>query len=569
MMMHRAEAAASVAADDILGGYMFGGDTASNEIGAMITAEADAAWTAADYDYPSRIKFWTQSDGTGNQFAAANAERMVIDSSGNVGIGDTTPSYKLDVNGTFRTTGAATFDGSVTATTFTGNVSGNAATVTTNANLTGHITSSGNAASLGSFTVAQLSTALSDATLSGNNTGDQTNITGNAATVTTNANLTGDVTSSGNATTIAADAVTGAKIADDAIDSEHYADGSIDTAHIAADAVTGAKIADDAVDIAMLSATGTADATTFLRGDNTWTAVSGGSISAVTNGADNRLATFSSSDALNGEAGLLFDGTNLGIGATPNSYTNYTALTVNGVNAGGSLLDMEVNSVLTYELAVEAAQVTHNAVTNVPMVFKQNNTERMRIDATGVGIGTTAPATTLELASTDPVIRLNDSGAISEISGDGGNLAIGAGTVSSSDKVLTLSVQGVERMRINPGGNIQTPISDSYDVIGGSFTYNIDFSDTNLIRLNLTDDGVTGPTSDLTLTTSNREAGRTKRIYIKGMDAAMLTEITEPGWAIFGVDMTSLSSYDMILDMTCWGDDDADITVQAVEQSYV
>lgn len=36
---------------------------------------------------------------------------------------------------------------------------------------------------------------------SGTNTGDQTNITGNAATVTTNANLTGDVTSSGNATT--------------------------------------------------------------------------------------------------------------------------------------------------------------------------------------------------------------------------------------------------------------------------------------------------------------------------------------------------------------------------------
>jgi hypothetical protein len=41
-------------------------------------------------------------------------------------------------------------------------------------------------------------------TSSGTNTGDQTNITGNAATVTTNANLTGDVTSVGNATTLAA-----------------------------------------------------------------------------------------------------------------------------------------------------------------------------------------------------------------------------------------------------------------------------------------------------------------------------------------------------------------------------
>jgi hypothetical protein len=49
-----------------------------------------------------------------------------------------------------------------------------AATVTTNANLTGHITSSGNASTLGSFTAAQLSTALSDASVSGTNTGDQT-----------------------------------------------------------------------------------------------------------------------------------------------------------------------------------------------------------------------------------------------------------------------------------------------------------------------------------------------------------------------------------------------------------
>jgi hypothetical protein len=67
-----------------------------------------------------------------------------------------------------------------------------------------------------------------------------TNISGTAASltagaVTTNANLTGDVTSSGNATTIAT----------------------------------------DAVDIAMLSATGTASSSTFLRGDNAWTAVGG------------------------------------------------------------------------------------------------------------------------------------------------------------------------------------------------------------------------------------------------------------------------------------------------------
>ena len=77
--------------------------------------------------------------------------------------------------------GGVSFDGSASITLVSGSIpnnaadtTGNAATVTTNANLTGHITSSGNAAVLGSFTVAQLSTALSDANISGNNTGDQT-----------------------------------------------------------------------------------------------------------------------------------------------------------------------------------------------------------------------------------------------------------------------------------------------------------------------------------------------------------------------------------------------------------
>jgi hypothetical protein len=51
----------------------------------------------------------------------------------------------------------------------TGSISGNAATVTTNANLTGHITSVGNAAVLGSFTSAQLGAALTDETGTGVN----------------------------------------------------------------------------------------------------------------------------------------------------------------------------------------------------------------------------------------------------------------------------------------------------------------------------------------------------------------------------------------------------------------
>ena len=56
-------------------------------------------------------------------------------------------------------------------------------------------------------TTAKTLTVAADASVSGTNTGDQVNISGNAATVTTNANLTGPVTSVGNATSITANSI--------------------------------------------------------------------------------------------------------------------------------------------------------------------------------------------------------------------------------------------------------------------------------------------------------------------------------------------------------------------------
>lgn len=65
--------------------------------------------------------------------------------------------------------------------------------------------------SLGAITPTSVAASgtVSGSNLSGTNTGDQTNISGNAATVTTNANLTGPITSVGNATSVAAQTGTG------------------------------------------------------------------------------------------------------------------------------------------------------------------------------------------------------------------------------------------------------------------------------------------------------------------------------------------------------------------------
>jgi len=99
------------------------------------------------------------------------------------------------------------------------NTTGNAATVTTNANLTGPITSVGNATSVASQTgtgstfVMNTSPTLITPNLGTPSTLVGTNITGTAAgltagTVTTNANLSGDVTSVGNTTTLSNTTVT-------------------------------------------------------------------------------------------------------------------------------------------------------------------------------------------------------------------------------------------------------------------------------------------------------------------------------------------------------------------------
>jgi len=82
----------------------------------------------------------------------------------------------------------------------------------------------------------------------------------------TAAALSGDVTMT-NAGVVA--------IANNSIDSDHYVDGSIDNAHLADDAVDSDELAASAVDIAHMSATGTASAATYLRGDNTWAVVAG------------------------------------------------------------------------------------------------------------------------------------------------------------------------------------------------------------------------------------------------------------------------------------------------------
>lgn len=85
---------------------------------------------------------------------------------------------------------------SVSGSKVVGNISGNAATVTTNANLTGVVTSLGNITSIASGTISNSMLANSAvANLSGTNTGDNA-VNSNYSSLISNATHTGDVTGS-------------------------------------------------------------------------------------------------------------------------------------------------------------------------------------------------------------------------------------------------------------------------------------------------------------------------------------------------------------------------------------
>jgi hypothetical protein len=78
---------------------------------------------------------------------------------------------------------------------------------------------------------------------------------------------------------------------------------------------------------------------------------------------------------------------NVGIGSgSPLGFSGFGWLTING--STGGIWALQSGGVEVFRAQAEATFADLNVLTNVPMIFKTNNTERMRIDNAGsVGIG--------------------------------------------------------------------------------------------------------------------------------------------------------------------------------------
>lgn len=264
------------------------------------------------------------------------------------------------------------------------------------------------------------------------------NISGNAATVTTNANLTGDVTSVGNATTIAA----------------------------------------GAVDIAMLSATGTPDNTTYLRGDNTWSTVAAGATTALDNlsaVAINAALVLGTSDAFAlGSATKQWSDLFLAEGGVINWDNGDMTLTQTGnvLAVAGGVLDVPTSGLSINSTAVTSTGTQINylnaatgttGTTSTNLVFSTSPT--LVTPVLGVATATsinkvdiTAPATSATLTIADGK-TLTASNTITFTATDGSTLAIGAGGTLGSNAYTSTAYAPIASPTFTGTITIPTPFT--------------------------------------------------------------------------------------------------------------
>ena len=263
--------------------------------------------------------------------------------------------------------------------------SGISVTATTNANLTGVITSVGNATSIASQTgtgtkfVMDTSPTLVTPVLGTPSSGDLTNCTfptlnqnttGNASTVTTNANLTGPITSSGNATSIASQTGTGTKFVVDTSPTlvtptiGAATATSLNKITITAPA-TGATLT--IADGATLTASATASVSGTNTGDNAANTTYSSLVSNATHTGDATGDTALTVVAINGvvmsglATGLLKNTTSTGAPSIATAGTDYVAPSgALGTPSSGTLTNCTFPT-LNQSTTGNAATVTTNA----------------------------------------------------------------------------------------------------------------------------------------------------------------------------------------------------------------
>jgi len=518
----------------------------TNYVGFQAPASiaADVLWTLPATDGTAAQVLSTNGSGTLSWATAATGDVTLT--------GTQTLTNKTLTSPTLTTPALGTpASGTLTNCTFptlNQNTTGNAATVTTNANLTGHITSVGNEAVLGSFTSAQLATALTDETGTGANvfatsptlvtpalgtpsSGILTNCTfptlnqnttGTAATVTTNANLTGDITSVGNETSIAAGVIVNADInASAAIADTKLA--TIATAGKVSNSSTTATDANTPSAIVARNSSGNFTAGTItasLTGTASGNLVSGGALGTPSSGTLTNCTFPTLNQSTTGNAATVTTNANLAgdITSVGNSTAIASGVIVNGdVNSSAAIAGSKIspdfgaqNITTTGNFTVNSqgdvrfgdADSSHYIALQAPATITSNVTLTLpAADGTNGQVLTTNGAGTLSFTTaaggaTDKIVEGNTSAEVIDLGSDGRFVVTTEGTekarVDSSGRLLV----GTDTARTNV---FYKTVATTPSV---QFENNVNSGNNGLSLINYSQSGF-GPVLTLGLSASN------------------------------------------------------------------
>ena len=282
---------------------------------------------------------------------------------------------------------------------------------------------------------------------------------------------------------IAANTIATANIADNAIDGTKIASNSILTRHIDDDQVTGAQLA-DALTVVTSVTTPLVDAA-IVDGENfkvnggqgsdgqvltstgsgvAWEAAAG---TTINNNANNRLITGSgTANTLEGESGLIFDGTNLLLGATSynaGAFGSATGMNIKKPRPQLLLEDTDNNKDAYFGLTTAGVFLATQDALDIQ--FHTSDAERMRITSAGkVHIGNTFSAdgsydnlvVGTGAGNEGLTIYGAANGASSIAFADPNDNDVGNIMYDHSSNYLATIVNATERTRITNGGAFKT-----------------------------------------------------------------------------------------------------------------
>ena len=277
-----------------------------------------------------------------------------------------------------------------------------------------------------------------------------------------------------------------------------YIGKAVQTVTPGADSVGPTALQDNAVTEAKLNVSNSPtngyvlSAQSGATGGLTWAADAAGTITAFTNGVDNRVVTATSATALNGETNLIYDGTRLGVGAAGSSADLGVGIHIktsdNGggsVNAASDELVIESNGNAGMTIGsgnsstgtIAFGDVDNNNIGQIKynhsdnsMLFEVNASERMSIDSVGnidttiAGNGTAGISfkTTTDSTGSDKAYI-----GVHTTSNYGGNLIIARGG-SDGYSAETAQFKNDGQVQIN-GGTGRASTLQVCDNLGGGY----------------------------------------------------------------------------------------------------